>query len=445
MSFKLKKILPQTLFGRSLLIILTPVLLLQFIVTFIFYDRHWNRMTDRLAFALVGEMAIIIEAVENAPSAESVVNDIGDNVHANLDIILSYEPGLKRLPQQELDGLRPEIVARQLRRVLANRLEKPYTVSVGEDERIIEISFLVRDGVLTFTVPERRLFSSSSYIFVLWMIGISLILFAISIVFMRNQIRPIRRLAVAAEWFGRGKDVTNFKPAGSREVRQAAKAFITMRDRIKRQISQRTEMLAGVSHDLRTPLTRLKLELELLEDSDEATAMRKDIDDMERMIEGYLDFARGDAQEEPELIEVQLFLEKLQKDAKRQNIAVEVENLTKYPVSAWLRINALTRCFMNLINNANHYADNIRISFEADMTEQQAIILIDDDGPGIPAEKRDDVFKPFYRLESSRNQRTGGVGLGLSIAQDVITGHGGSIALDESPLGGLRVVIQLPL
>lgn len=445
MSFKLKNLLPQTLFGRSLLIILTPVLLLQFFVTFIFYDRHWNRMTDRLAFALVGEMAIIIEAAENAQDPVMAIDDITEKVHANLDIILSFDKGEVVLPPEKLEGIRPEIVASQLRHVLAERIDIPYTIQIGEDNKLIEVSFKLSDGVLTFTVPERRLFSSSSYIFVLWMIGISLILFAISIVFMRNQIRPIRRLAVAADWFGRGKDVSNFKPAGSREVRQAAKAFITMRDRIKRQITQRTEMLAGVSHDLRTPLTRLKLELELLDDNPEAKAMRKDLEDMERMIEGYLDFARGDGQEEPELIDIQTFLEKLKNDAQRQGIAVELDIDTKFPVSTWLRVNALTRCFANLINNADHYAKQIKISFAADIPNQIATIIIDDDGPGIPKESREDVFKPFFRLDDSRNQKTGGVGLGMSIAQDVITGHGGSIVLDDSPLGGLRIVIELPL
>jgi two-component system osmolarity sensor histidine kinase EnvZ len=278
MSFSLKRFLPKTLFGRSLLIIITPVLILQVLGTYIFYDRHWSRMTDRLAFALVGEIAIITGEIEVGRSAEDI-DRISDIIARDLKLNINYDANLKTLPPERIDGWRQQMVAQTLKDGLKGRLNMPFSLFFGEDGRWLDVSFLLENGVLTVSVPENRLFSSSSYIFILWLIGLSVVLFSIAVIFMRNQIRPIRRLAVAAEWFGRGRDIPDFKPHGAKEVRQASNAFITMRDRIKRQISQRTEMLAGVSHDLRTPLTRMKLELELLDDRD-SKAIRADIADM---------------------------------------------------------------------------------------------------------------------------------------------------------------------
>lgn len=443
MSFSVKRFLPKTLFGRSLLIIITPVLILQVLGTYIFYDRHWSRMTDRLAFALVGEIAIITGEIEVGRSAEDI-DRISDIIARDLKLNINYDPDIDELPAERIDGWRQQMVAKTLKDGLKGRLNMPFSMFFGEDGRWLDVSFLLENGVLTVSVPENRLFSSSSYIFILWLIGLSVVLFSIAVIFMRNQIRPIRRLAVAAEWFGRGRDIPDFKPHGAKEVRQASNAFITMRDRIKRQISQRTEMLAGVSHDLRTPLTRMKLELELLDDRD-SKAIRADIADMENMIEGYLDFARGDAKEEPELIDVRAIIEKAVKDAIRQKIDIVYKTEVKEPVSIWIRIFAFERCLSNLISNAGQYAQHCQISLEVDHNNMQTVILIDDDGPGIPEDKRDEVFKPFYRLEESRNKKTGGVGLGMSIAQDVVYSHGGQIMLEDSPLGGLRVRILLPI
>lgn len=445
MSFRIKDFLPQTLFGRSLLIIMTPVLLLQLLATYVFYDRHWTRMTDRLATAIVGEISIIMDAIESSDTPELTADAIAPKLIRDLDIVIRFDPEVTQLPSGHISGWRPRLVTEKLNEQLNHKFSEPFNVYVGANERWIRVAFLLTDGLLTVSIPERRLYSSSSYIFLLWMAGLSMILFAIAIIFMRNQIRPIRKLAIAADWFGKGRDVANYKPEGAREVRQAAKAFLTMRERIKRQISQRTEMLAGVSHDLRTPLTRLKLELEMLDQNEDINAMRADIEDMEQMIEGYLDFARGDGQEEPELTDIQVLLEKIQKDAKRQNIEVSLDLKTQYPVSAWIRVQAMTRALMNLITNAERHAKTISVSFEANMPEQEAVIIIDDDGEGIAAEYREEVFKPFYRIEASRNKKTGGVGLGLSIAMDVVHGHGGIIKLEDSPLGGLRVRITLPL
>jgi len=270
---------------------------------------------------------------------------------------------------------------------------------------------------------------------------VDVILFAVASIFMHNQVRPIRRLARAASEFGKGRDETDFKPEGATEVRRAAQAFNIMRQRIRRHISQRTDMLAGVSHDLRTPLTRMKLGIALLGDGKEASELKADVDEMERMLEGYLDFVRGEGEEAPEPTDLGLLLEDTVAAARREGARIDyhVEEALTLP----LRPNALRRCFANLIGNAARYGDHIavRVGRRGDMVE----VIIDDDGPGIPPDKREDVFRPFFRLDESRNPATGGTGLGLAIARDMVRGHGGDITLEDAPTGGLRARVRLPV
>jgi two-component system osmolarity sensor histidine kinase EnvZ len=281
----------------------------------------------------------------------------------------------------------------------------------------------------------------TTLIVVLWMIGTSAVLFVVAMMFMRNQVRPIRRLAQAAESFGKGREVPNFRPGGATEVRQAAAAFIEMRDRIKRQIAQRTDMLSGVSHDLRTPLTRMKLQLAMLGDSTEIAELKADIAEMERMIEGYLAFVRGEGHEAPKETDLAPLLGEIVDGARREGAVIELE--TEGDLRVAVRPHALKRCITNLVTNATRYGK--RVAIHAVRQAESIEIAVVDDGPGIPASRREDVFRPFVRLESSRNQATGGIGLGLTIARDIVRGHGGDIVLQEAPGGGVKASVRLPL
>jgi two-component system osmolarity sensor histidine kinase EnvZ len=295
--------------------------------------------------------------------------------------------------------------------------------------------------VLEVIAPRKRLFSSTTHIFIAWMVGTSLILLAIAIYFLRGQIRPIRRLAQAAESFGKGMQVVNFKPEGAREVRQAANAFLRMRERIQRQITQRTEMLAGVSHDLRTPLTRMKLQLAMLPENDYAAGLRGDVSEMEKMVDGYLAFARGEGSEVPVQVSLQDILEEVVEDSRRNGADVALENVIGVQIT--VRQHAIKRALTNLIDNASRHSHEVYVGAtrKGDIVE----ITVDDDGPGIPKAQRESVFKPFFRIDQSRNAETGGVGLGLTIARDVVRNHGGDLLLGESAAGGLRALIRLPV
>ena len=273
------------------------------------------------------------------------------------------------------------------------------------------------------------------------MIGTSLLLLLIAILFMRNQVRPIRKLAAAAERFGKGRDTPYFKPEGAREVRQAGKSFMDMRRRIQRQISQRTDMLAGVSHDLRTPLTRMKLQVEMMPEGKDKEDMRQDIVDMERMIHAYLDFVRGDGDEEFETVDVVQVFRKIAAAMKHQQVVIELAG--EKAVELMVRPLAFQRAMNNLMTNAARYGERIWVSIERDGEVVQ--IQVDDNGPGVPEEKYEEVFKPFTRIDESRNTETGGVGLGLPIAMDIVHAHGGKIGLDKSKHGGLQVIVRIPL
>jgi two-component system osmolarity sensor histidine kinase EnvZ len=431
--------MPRGLFGRSLLIVLVPLVLLQAVSAYIFYTLHWNDVSRRLALGLAGEIALLVDAIEER---EGVVDPrwLVRRVRQNLAIEATFERGahLPATPPHRAFGP----VDWTLERVLPERIRHPFQFDSKRDRDRVMIAVELPKGVLRVVAPTKRLFSTTTYVFFLWMVGTSLVLLAIAIYFLIRQVGPIRRLAHAAESFGKGVQVVDFKPQGAAEVRQAARAFLRMRERIQRQMSQRTEMLAGVSHDLRTPLTRMKLQLEMGADADAIAALKDDVTDMERMVEGYLAFARGEGSETAVETELEALIGEVIADAARKDVRIAFGGAPP-AVALTLQRDAVKRALTNLVDNAARYGGQVRLGVvrDAEMVE----ITVDDDGPGIPPESRESVFKPFFRLDPSRNPHTGGVGLGLTIARDVVRNHGGDLVLADSPLGGLRACVRLPL
>jgi two-component system osmolarity sensor histidine kinase EnvZ len=438
MPLSLRRYLPHSLVGRAIIILVTPLIVVQMVAAFVFYDRVWETVTRRLSNAVAGEIGSIVHIMARYPDAETRAWAFYTIGSLN-QLTLAYEPDaiLANIHRGEGSG----ILERLLVNALNERVRRPFRLDVWTDTRDVVIDIQLPDGVLAVRTPRERLFTTNTYAFVLWMVGSSLILFAIASVFMRNQVRPIQQLAVAAEEFGKGRDVPDFKPYGATEVRRAAAAFVIMRERIRRFIAQRTEMLAGVSHDLRTPLTRMKLELAMLGDSPSVAGLKSDVADMERMVESYLAFVRGEGEEQTEPTDLGRLLDEIATAARRDGNAVALT--TEGDLLLPLRPHAMKRSLNNLVANATRHAAQVAIT--AGRRGRAVEVVIDDDGPGIPADAREDVFKPFYRLDGSRNPATGGVGLGLTIARDVVSGHGGSIQLDTSPMGGLRARIRLPV
>jgi two-component system osmolarity sensor histidine kinase EnvZ len=433
----IKAVLPQTLLGRALMIIVTPAIMLQLLLLVVFYDYHYDLITRRLAAAVVSEVA-----------AMNVVHDLIDDelpgqaeliAFQRLELRMRYQPDarLSRPLPEPGDDLLSEKLANEIR----DRIDRPFVIDVDHSDRQVRITIELEDGLLHVIAPRERLFTATSYTFVLWMVGASATLFTIAIIFMRNQIRPIRRLAKAVDRFGKGQEVGEFRAQGAAEVRQAARAFSLMRARIKRQIAQRTEMLAGVSHDLKTPLTRMKLQIAMLGDGPDVADLKSDIEEMEHMIEGYLAFARGEGEESAVPTDLDALLDEVVVSARRQGGDVRLEGRTG--LSLVVRPNAIRRCVGNLVSNAVRYAHHVRVVARA--SPAQVEIWVDDDGPGIPEDRREDVFRPFFRLDPSRNPRTGGVGLGLTIARDIARSHGGDLILATAPGGGLRAILRLPL
>lgn len=437
----IKNMMPRTLFGRSILIVVLPILLLQILVTYIFYERHWDDVARRLAQGVAGDIAAIISLRDRFPgdAAEADILSIG---RGHMRLAVSIDMGGK-LPEDSEKKQSYGFLESHLVNALKESLPaRPFHISTNKKLESVIILIQLPDGVLQVIVRDKRLFSTTTYIFVMWMVAISLVLLGVALLFLRNQMRPIRQLATAAEQFGKGQFVDDFKPSGAQEIRSASRAFHVMKHRILRQITQRTEMLAGVSHDLRTPLTRMKLQLAMMPENDESKAsLEGDVADMEKMVEGYLAFARGQEAEAVEDTDIPELFQDVVMNARRQGVAVSLEAPESF--RAEVRPNGFKRCITNLINNATRYANEIWITVK--QSNSEIIILIDDDGPGIPADRRKDVFRPFYRLDPSRNLETGGSGLGMTIARDVIHGHGGQISLGESPAGGLRIEIRLPL
>ena len=436
-----KRLLPQTTFGRSLLLIVIPLVLVQMIAAWIFYDRHWETVSYRLSADVAGEIAMVIDAVEPVASDPELSAQLR---HASdmTELDFTYRSG----------GLLPEAgpasgttLEKQLSRALTRRVQRPFRIDDVGCERCVLVDVQLDAGVLSVNIPRGRLFTATTYIFILWMVGSSLVLLAIATVFLRNQVKSLRRLAAAAEEFGKGRPVSFTKPEGALEVRQAGAAFLRMRERIDRQIRQRTEMLAGVSHDLRTPLTRMKLALALIGEDSAVAELKSDVSEMERLVNVYLDFARGEGTETIVETDIASLIEDVAAAAERQGPERQGPALTLARIDELVlpvRPNALRRCLSNLIANARHYGRHVWVGVLP--VEDGIDILIDDDGPGIPAAERERVFHPFVRLDTSRNPSTGGVGLGLTIARDVARSHGGDVRLETSPQGGLRARVHLP-
>lgn len=439
-SRSVKRVLPRGLFGRALLIIVTPAVLLQVLATWFFFDRHWETVSRRLAFAAAGEVALFVNVAEESTSAPARTLRLNQLRNVLQMQSAGFSPGARLLGEPD-DGSDGEMLQRALVGQLRDRLPQDFRVVLHPSEQTVEIDVQLQHGVLTVVTPDWRFYAPTNTIFVWWLIGSAVVLFAVAILFMRNQIRPIRRLAEAAELFGKGRDVPGFKPEGALEVRQAARAFQQMRDRIHRQIRQRTEMLAGVSHDLRTPLTRMKLQLEMLPAAPEVEDLKGDVQEMEQMVGAYLAFARGEGGEAPQPIDLRLLLQEVVEGANRSGGSAVLVPGADAVLSA--RPQAIKRCLGNLVMNARRHAPHVWVSLA--VSGGNVIVLVDDDGPGLPQELREKVFRPFFRAEPSRNSATGGSGLGLTIARDVARGHGGDVQLEQSPAGGLRAVVRLPL
>jgi two-component system osmolarity sensor histidine kinase EnvZ len=429
--------MPKGLYARSLIIIITPVVILQALIAFVFMERHWQQVSARLSAAVVADIGAIIDVIQSMPpnaNYDSITNIAKDRLGLTIAV----------LPPQPLPGLRPKPffsqLDHQLAREIAMQIRKPFWIDTVGRSQLVEIRIRLDDKMLRVFAPRSQTYLSNSLIFITWMVGTSLVLLAIAILFLRNQIRPILNLAAAAENFGKGRAAPELTPHGAREVRQATIAFHDMRSRIERQVEQRTAMLAGVSHDLRTVLTRFRLQLALIEDAADVDAMKADIDDMNRMLEGYLSFARGDSGEETRAIDIAAMLGQLAAEARISGDYVAV-NFAGDPVVK-VRPQGFKRCIGNLVKNASRHGDKVEIS--GTHADGVLTIRVDDNGPGIPLEEQDAVFKPFYRLDAARNLDTSGTGLGLSIARDIAHSHGGEIALSTSPLGGLRVTVTIP-
>jgi two-component system osmolarity sensor histidine kinase EnvZ len=434
----LRGVMPKGLYARALLIIIVPMVILQSVVAFVFMERHWNTVTQRLSAAVVQDIAALIDVYTTYPQ-DANKSHIRRIAQERLGLVVDFLPVTEMPPP----GPKPffSLLDEALSEEISKRIGKPFWIDTVGKSSLVEIRIKLANTVMRVFARRNAAYASNSEIFLFYMMGTSAVLLIVAILFLRNQIRPILRLADAAESFGKGREVPNFHPRGAREVRRAAQAFIEMKTRIERAIEQRTAMLAGVSHDLRTILTRFKLELELLGDQPELDAMKKDVDEMGRMLEAYIAFARGDAGERSAPTDMAAFLEELRADVEREGHTARVI-FHGHPIVT-VRPAAFKRCIANLVSNAIRHANTISITGHRD--HRWLTVTVDDDGPGIKPHLREDVFKPFLRLDDARNQDEGGTGLGLAIARDIARSHGGDIKLADSPLGGLRATVTVPV
>jgi two-component system osmolarity sensor histidine kinase EnvZ len=429
--------MPKGLYARALIIIIAPMVLLQSVVTFVFLERHWQTVTHRLSTVTVQNIAMLIDLYEQNPKGAANIVTLAEN---DLGLRIRFAAG-EDLPQARSKPFF-DLLDSTLSDELNKRVKRPFWLDTVGRSDFVDIRVKLEDAVMHILARRSQTYASNSHIFIVWMLGTSLVLLTVAILFLRNQIKPILRLADAADSFGKGRPPpVDFKPRGAREVRQAAHAFIEMRDRIERHVEQRTVMLAGVSHDLRTVLTRFKLQLAMFEESPELDAMRADVDEMQAMLEDYMAFAKGDSGEAIGRADIGEILNEVKAQAhgdKTIDIAVKGE-----PLVVPIRRHAFKRAVANLVNNAARFADHVSVS--AAKQNGSLTIEVDDDGPGIPEDEREHVFRPFYRVDRARNQDSGSTGLGLAIARDIARIHGGDIALDQSRLGGLKAVLKVPV
>jgi two-component system osmolarity sensor histidine kinase EnvZ len=434
----LNSILPKGLYARALIIMIVPMVILQSVVAYVFLERHWSLVTQRLSAGVVSDISALIATYNSYPQ-DADATRLRKIAQEQLGLIVDFLP----LTDMPPPGPKPffSLLDQSLSEELRKKIGRPYWIDTVGRSSLVEIRIRLDNAVMRVFARRSAAYASNSEIFLFWMLGTSSVLLIFAVIFLRNQIRPILRLADAAEAFGKGREVPNFRPRGAREVRRASQAFIEMKNRVERTIEQRTAMLAGVSHDLRTVLTRFKLELALAGKGPEIEAMKSDVDEMARMLEAYLSFARGDLDEPSAQVDMAEFLDQLRADLERQGHKATVA-FHGLPVVA-VRPAAFKRCLGNLVSNAARFAKSIAISGHRD--HRYLTITVDDDGSGIPADKREDVFKPFLRLDDARNQDEGNSGLGLSIARDIARTHGGDITLSDSPMGGLRATVRVPV
>ena len=429
----LKKILPTGLFYRSLIIVAAPMIILQIIITIVFFDSIWIKANRGLTRSLVGELKTLSDIYTGKDSEQ--IDYLTGQFKFNFDFVINVKD--EKLPTVSKER-KYSPMDRSLRRELKNTFGSTnYWFNTVKYEDIVEVRIRSNDKIIQILFPRERIAPSSVRLFIFWITLPSILLISIAIIFLKNQTRPIINLAKAAEKFGKGDFVSGIRPSGASEIRKAAYEFDRMAKRIDRHLKQRAEMLSGISHDLRTPLTRLKLQLEMLNQKDLSNKMSKDIDEMENMLNSYLQFAKSQIQEGSVATNINNLFNEIFIEKNSKNFHLDL------PVDVVLiaRKNALKRCFNNIIENSLNYATNVYLHISKSTNKLN--IFIDDDGPGIPLNQYKNVFKPFYRLDESRNLNQSGVGLGMSIAEDVVRSHGGSIELGKSKYRGLQVKISL--
>ncbi len=435
----LERYLPERLYARSLIIVIAPMLLLQGLMIYVFVDRHYETVTQSLSRSFVRDVALVMKTWEESPHTEADLQRVLSMANNDLALGLTVERDAELPPPNRrpfLSSVHPKLM-----RYIANDVGLPHWVDTVGQTGYVDVRIKTPDGfVFRFLSDLDRAHASTRFIFIAWMIGGSIILLLIAVIFLRNQIKPIVQLAEAAQSFGMGRDVPDFRPGGAAEIQAAAQAFIKMKRRIERHVEQRTAMLAGVSHDLRTILTRFKLELAMLEQNDTVRALQEDVAQMQRMLEGYMAFVKGAESELTRPTDVVALLGAVAEEMNRSGHPVALNTPRKLLVP--LKPDAFKRCIGNLAQNAARFASQVEITAVHDGSYLR--VVVDDDGPGIPPESYSEVFKPFVRLDNARNQDSGGTGLGLAIARDIAQSHGGEITLSPSLLGGLRAEVRIP-
>jgi two-component system osmolarity sensor histidine kinase EnvZ len=431
----LKNILPKRLFYRALLIVAVPILVIQLVITIVFFDSLWIKTNKGMTRALVNEISTFIEVYDNEKIDKGELTNL-----FSLFLDLNIEFNEKSKFQNIYNERWFSPIDRTLRRELKSNFELgKFWFDTTSYKELIDLRIKYQEGYFKFLVPKDRVTSSSARIFALWITVPAIIMVIISLIFLKNQTRPITNLARAAERFGKGEEIIEFKPSGALEIRQAGHEFDKMRKRIQRHLNQRTEMLSGISHDLRTPLTIMKLQIAFIKDKNLAKKLTEDIDEMEKMLNEYLQFTSSSYIEKDEMFNLSRLLEEIIEKYDNENISQDL--IPRVYING--RKNLINRCLNNLIDNALKYANKVTITLHKKKTD--LYIIIDDDGPGISEDEYDNVFKPFYKIDKGRTDSKSSVGLGLSIASDIIRSHGGNIKLEKSKMNGLRVTTFLPI
>ena len=429
----IKKIIPSTLIGRSIIIIFVPIIIIVLLTSFVFYQTSWSIISKRLTESVAADINVLVKLI-NSDLTENAINIANQDFKMKINIISD-----KQLLSSKF-SLNSGILSNRLNQSLSN-LKKKFDYDLSNLEEGVLIYIQIDEDILEINVDKDRLYSESAFVFLLWMIFASIILFFMSYFLMSRQLRPLKRLAIIAETFGRGLDAPDIKTAGAYEIRQTANAFNQMRTRIKRFLKQRTEMLAGVSHDLRTPLTRMKLQISLMKDEKAKSELEVDVNEMTSMLDSYVSFVKTESPEPIETIIINELIGDIVKTVEKNGVELIIKEKNTIQTSG--RQIQLKRAFNNIIDNSQRYAKKIEIILYTN--EKDCVIEFNDDGEGIPRDKYEDVFKPFFTLDPSRNKLKGESGLGLTITRDIIRSHGGDVKLSDSNLGGLQLKVLLPL